>query len=299
MSKAARTVLGVAHSVPSFTAPPGSCDCHVHIFGPDEKFPLSPKRTYRPGPASIEDLNALHRALGIERVVVVHPSPYGADNAVTLDAVRKLGPKARGVAVVDETTSEAALDELHDAGFRGARVNLESHGVSDPAAAGQHLQRAAERVARLGWHVQTYTTLAILSALHDAILKLPATLVVDHFGRAQAALGVAQPGFAQLLALLRSGKVYVKISGDYRISQAADYADAAPLARAMIEANPDRVVWGTDWPHPGGTRRDPDLVVPFLPQDDGRALNRLAEWTRSADELRKILVDNPARLYGF
>jgi predicted TIM-barrel fold metal-dependent hydrolase len=299
MNEAARTVLGVAHSVPTFAAPPGSCDCHVHIFGPDEKFPLSPKRTYRPGPASIEDLNALHRALGIERVVVVHPSPYGADNAVTLDAVRKLGPTARGVAVIDETTSEAALDELHDAGFRGARVNLESHGVSDPAAAGRLLQRAAERVARLGWHVQTYTTLAILAALHDAILKLPVTLVIDHFGRAQAALGVAQPGFAQLLALLRSGKVYVKISGDYRVSHAADYADAAPLARAMIEANPDRVVWGTDWPHPGGNRRDPDLVEPFLPQDDGRALNRLAEWTRGADELRKILVDNPARLYGF
>lgn len=294
----AQTILGVTHTAPSFAVPRGACDCHVHVFGPDEKFPLSPKRTYRPAPAAIEELEALHKALHIERVVVVHPSPFGADNAVSLDAVRKLGSRARGVAVIDEATSETALDEMHAIGVRGVRVNLESVGENDPAAAGQQLQYAASRVVRLGWHVQTFTNLGVIKALHDVIAKLPVTLVVDHFGRAKAALGVTQPGFAELLALVKSGKAYVKISAPYRVSQAPDYADAAPLARALIAANPERIVWGSDWPHPAGARRDPNVVEPFRPEDDGAALNRLAQWAKPA-ELQKILVDNPARLYGF
>ena len=279
--------------------PRNACDCHVHIFGPDERFPLSAKRLYTPGAASIDDLAALHRALHIERVVIVHPSPYGADNAVTVDAVRKLGARARGVAVIDDTITDAMLADMHAAGIRGVRVNLESYGESDPAVAGRHLQQAAERVARLGWHVQTYTNLGILAALHDTILKLPVTLVVDHFGRPQASRGTTQPGFAEFLALLRSGKVYVKISAPYRISQQPHYPDAAPIARAMIAANPDRIVWGTDWPHPGAAKRDPAVIEPFRPEDNGAALNRLAEWTKSPAELQKILVDNPARLYQF
>jgi predicted TIM-barrel fold metal-dependent hydrolase len=296
---ATHKILGVTPTAPSFAVPKGACDCHVHIFGPDEAFPLSPKRLYTPGPASIDDLRALHRALHIDRVVVVHPSPYGADNTCTVDAVRKLGARARGVAVIDDATTDAMLDDMHDAGIRGVRVNLESYGESDPAIAGRHLQHAAERVARLGWHVQTYTNLAILATLHDTILKLPTPLVVDHFGRPKASLGTAQPGFAEILALLRSGKVYVKISAPYRISHQPHYTDAAPIARAMIAANPDRVVWGTDWPHPGAAERNPAVIEPFRPEDDGHALNRLAGWTQSAAELKKILVDNPARLYQF
>jgi len=299
MAEAAQTILGVAHTAPSFEVPRNACDCHVHIFGPDEHFPFSAKRLYTPGPASIADLLALHRALYIDRVVVVHPSPYGADNACTVDAVRKLGTRARGVAVIDDKTTDAMLADMHAAGIRGVRVNLESYGESDPAVAGRHLQQAAERVAPLGWHVQTYTNLAILAALHDTILKLPVTLVVDHFGRPKASLGTDQPAFAEFLALLRSGKVYVKISAPYRISQQPDYADAAPIARAMIAANPDRVVWGTDWPHPGAAKRDPAEIEPFRPEDNGEALNRLVNWTKNRAELQKILVDNPARLYQF
>jgi predicted TIM-barrel fold metal-dependent hydrolase len=299
MAAAAQTALGVAHTAPAFQVPSGACDCHVHIFGPDEKFPLSPKRLYTPGSASIEDLLALHHALHIDRVVIVHPSPYGADNAVTVDAVRKLGARARGVAVIDDATTDAMLTDMHEAGIRGVRVNLESYGESNPAVAGRHLQRAAERVAPLGWHVQTYTNLTILAPLHDIILKLPTTLVADHFGRPKASLGTTQPGFAEFLALLRSGKVYVKISAPYRISQQPHYTDAAPIARAMIAANPDRIVWGTDWPHPGAAKRDPAVIESFRPEDNGQALNRLAEWTTGPTELQKILVDNPARLYQF
>jgi len=298
MNAATPTVLGVAHSAPSFAVPKGACDCHTHIFGPDAKFPLSPKRLYTPGSASIADLTALHNALHIDRIVIVHPSPYAADNAVTVDAVRKLGARARGVAVIDDTTTDAVLDDMHKAGIRGVRVNLESYGESDPAVAGRHLQQAAARVARLGWHVQTFTNLGVLAPLSETIAKLPTPLVVDHFGRPKAALGIAQPGMAELLALLASGKVYVKISAPYRISQQPNYPDAAPIARAMIAANPDRVVWGTDWPHPGAAKRDPAVIEPFRPEDDGAALNRLASWA-SPSELQKILVDNPARLYQF
>lgn len=283
----------------SFDVPAGACDCHTHIFGPDEKFPLSPNRMYTPGAASIKNLNALHKAIHIDRVVVVHPSPYGADNAVTVDAVRQMGNRARGVAVIDDATTDTMLDDMHEAGIRGVRVNLESAGENDPAKAGQQLQNASARVAKLGWHVQTYTNLHVLQPLTDAILQMPTPLVVDHFGLAQAARGVGQPGFAELLSLLRSGKIYVKISAAYRISAVPGHADAAPMARAMIDANPDRVVWGTDWPHPGGKRRNPAEVEPFRPIDNGAALNRLASWTKDSKELAKILVDNPARLYDF
>lgn len=296
---AAKPILGVAPTPPTFEVSRVACDCHTHVFGPADKFPFSSKRLYTPGDASISDLEALHRALHIDRVVVVHPSPYGADNAVTIDAVRKMGKRARGVAVIDDKTSEKELADMHAAGIRGVRVNLETYGESDPKIAGRHLQQAAARVAPLGWHVQTYTNLAILSALHDTILSLPTTLVVDHFGRPQAARGIDQAGFAQLLALLGSGKVYVKISAPYRISEQPHYPDAAPIARAMIDANPDRIVWGSDWPHPGGVRRDPAVIEPFRPEDNGAALNRLAGWTKNRSELQKILVDNPARLYQF
>jgi predicted TIM-barrel fold metal-dependent hydrolase len=299
MSARAQTILGVAHSAPSFAVPRGACDCHTHIFGPDAVFPLSPKRLYTPGPASIDDLVAMHKALHIDRVVIVHPSPYGADNAVTVDAVRKLGARARGVAVIDDDTTEAMLDDMHKAGIRGVRVNLESYGEIESDEAGRCLQHAAKRVARLGWHVQTYTNLGILKPLVDTITKLPTSLVVDHFGRPKAERSMAQPGFAEFLALLRSGKIYVKISAPYRISQQPSYPDAAPIARAMIAANPDRILWGTDWPHSGAAKRDPAVIEPFRPEDDGHALNQLAEWTKSPAELQKILVDNPARLYQF
>ena len=295
-------VLGVAQTAPAFDVPRGACDCHTHIFGPAARFPFSPQRVYTPGDASIEDLEALHRALRLDRVVIVHPSPYGADNACSIDALRRLGARSRGVAVIDAATSGAALREMHDAGVRGVRVNLETGGVHDPVAARRLLEEAAARAAPLGWHLQTFTNLNVIATLHDVMLGLPTTLVIDHFGRAAAAKGVAQPGFDALLSLVRSGKAYVKISASYRISQHPDHEDAAALARALIDANPDRVVWGSDWPHPGGTLRtgaDRDKIEPFIRVDDGRALNRLAEWAGDRSRLTKILVDNPARLYGF
>jgi predicted TIM-barrel fold metal-dependent hydrolase len=299
---ATQPILGVNHTPPAFDVPAGACDCHVHVFGPAERFPFSPDRLYTPGDAPVADLMALQRTLHLDRVVIVHPSPYGSDNICTLDALRLIGARARGVAVIDAKTSDAALRDMHAVGVRGVRVNIESRGEHSSEVAGRLLREAAARVAPLGWHVQVYSNISVLAPLRDTILALPTPLVVDHFGRAQAALGTAQPGFAELLLLLRSGKVYVKVSAPQRVSRAPDYADAAPLARAMIETNPDRIVWGSDWPHPGVmnyAERNPNVIEPFRPEDDGRALNRLAEWTRNRTELVKILVENPARLYDY
>jgi len=296
------TVLGVTQTAPNFDVPPGACDCHVHVFGPPERFPFSRDRVYTPGPASVEDLVALHRTLNLDRVVIVQPSPYGTDNACLVDALRRVGVRARGVAVVDATVRDAALRELQEVGVRGIRVNLETVGERDPAVARTRLEQAVLQAIPLGWHVQVYTNLSVLATLHDSILALPVVLVIDHFGRAHAALGVAQPGFDALRSLLRRGKVYVKVSAPYYISERACYADAAEVARALIDANPDRVIWGTNWPHPGGqfgVPRRPDVIAPFRREDDGRALNRLSQWVSDPSRLRKILVDNPARLYGF
>jgi predicted TIM-barrel fold metal-dependent hydrolase len=295
-------IHGVTHTPPDFAVPPGACDCHTHVFGPAGRYPLSEQRVYTPDDASIESLQALHEALSMERVVIVHPSPYGADNRCSVDAVRRLGPRARGVMVIDAATSDQELQEMHAAGVRGVRINLETGGVNDPAVAGALLRQAAERVAPLGWHVQTYTSLHVIAPLADTIAALPTAVVIDHFGRAEAARGTAQPGFAALLGLVESGKAYVKLSAPHRISAAPDDAATAELAKALIAANPDRMLWGSDWPHPNGQKRaanERNSIEPFAPINDGRALNRFAGWAGSAEMIRRILVDNPARLYDF
>jgi predicted TIM-barrel fold metal-dependent hydrolase len=277
--------------------PAGACDCHTHVFGPPALFPFDPARTYTPGEASVEALVAHQAALGMARVVIVQPSPYGTDNTCTLDAVRRLGTRARAVAVVAPDIDAASLRAMHDAGVRGVRLNLETVGMSDPGVASELLRRAAEMVAPLGWHVQTYTNLGVIAALHGVLSGLAAPLVVDHFGRAMAAGGVDQAGFAALLDLVSTGKAYVKLSAAHRI--AADPDEAGPIARALIAANPARMLWGSDWPHPGGRagRRDPAVVETFEAVDDRQALARLLAW--AGDAAGAILVDNPARVYGF
>ena len=293
-------VLGVNETTPDFDVPTGACDCHVHVFGPPDRFPFSPDRVYTPGLASVDDLMVLQKALRLDRVVIVQPSPYGTDNSCTVDALQQLGSRGRGVAVIDAATTDAALADMHAAGVRGVRLNLETLGQHDPVVAAQQLRWAAARVAPLGWHVQTYTNLSMLTALHETILELPTTLVIDHFGRAPAAPGIEQPGFDRLLALLRTGKVYIKMSAPYQISQVADYADVKAIVDAMVAANPDRVLWATNWPHPlgGGARpRQREGIESFRAEDDGQALNRIARWVTEPEWLRKLLVENPARLY--
>jgi len=286
----------------AFSVPNGACDCHVHVFGPEAEFPFVPSRGYTPPPASAAELTQLQQALRMSRVVIVQPSVYGSDNSCTLDGMRRLGDRARGVAVIDDLTTNEALHDMHRAGIRGVRVNLETAGETDPGAARRNLAVAIERVAPLGWHVQVYTRLSVVAELSDEVAGLPVPIVFDHFGSAQAAGGVDQPGFAALLQLVSAGQAYVKVSAAYRSSEKAPaYGDVAPLAKALIAANPDRIVWGTDWPHPHAASPDMahDQLAPFYDIDDGLALNQLASWAPSAAIRRKILVDNPARLYDF
>jgi predicted TIM-barrel fold metal-dependent hydrolase len=286
----------------AFDVPAGACDCHTHIIGDPATFPFARERTYTPEPALPEEMAALHQRLHIERVVIVTPSVYGTDNAATLYGMKARGATARGVAVIDETTPESALIHFAQAGVRGIRLNLATGGVNDPDVARQRFLAAVDRVKHANWHVQFYTTPAVIVALKDAFAASPVPIVFDHFAGAQAALGTEQPGFADVLDLVKSGKAYVKISGAYRISKAApDYVDAAPLARALIAANPDRILWGTDWPHTAPTPpgKAPTDVTPLSPIDDGRLLNQLPLWAPDAAIREKILVANPARLYGF
>jgi predicted TIM-barrel fold metal-dependent hydrolase/predicted NBD/HSP70 family sugar kinase len=287
----------------NFAVPAGACDCHVHVFAAASEFAFVASRGYTPPPASPDELLKLQNALNLSRVVIVQPSVYGADNSCTLDGMRRLGPeRARGVAVIDAKTTDAELKEMHAAGIRGVRVNLETSGQTDPAQSRRNLAAAVKRVAPLGWHVQVYTRLSVVEALRGDVMKLSVPIVFDHFGGAQAASGVAQPGFSALLELVASGKAYAKVSGHYRSSvQAPAFDDVAPLARALIAANPDRIVWGTDWPHPHHALAGKELseLTPSFDIDDGLALNQVARWAPTAATRRKILVDNPARLYDF
>jgi predicted TIM-barrel fold metal-dependent hydrolase len=287
----------------SFDVPPGACDCHTHAFGDPNRFPFTPSRVYTPEPAPVEEMQALLQVLHVDRVVVVQPSVYGTDNACTLDAVKRLGSRARAIVVIDEKTPDSALDDMHRAGARGIRLNLETSGLTDPVVSGQRLQAAADRVRARGWHIQINTRLSVIHALRDQVKAMPVKIVFDHFGGAQASLGPGQPGFEALTDLVRGGNVYVKVSGAYRSStRGPDFPDAAPLAKALIAANPRRILWGTDWPHPDSSsvpgRKNTDLA-PLLQIDDGRLLNQLPVWAPDAGQRKLILVDNPAELYGF
>ena len=244
-------IHGVFHQPPVHKLPAGSCDCHTHVFGPMAQYPMAPDRQYTPGLAMLDDLLGLHDQLGLERVVIVNASPYGSDNRCTLDALRKLGPRGRGVAVIDAQTSDAQLQVMHDAGVRGVRINLETQGIEDPVFAASQIAWAHQRVKDMGWHLQLYTNLTVFASLERALDPVRVPVVLDHFVRATAAQGTSQPHFEHLLQRMREGRVWVKLSAPHRISRVPDSADARVLAEALIEANPDRVLWGSDWPHSG------------------------------------------------
>ena len=284
----------------SFHVPQGACDCHTHILDP-QRFPYSPTRGYTPEPASVAEMRSLHKALHTDRVVVVQPSTYGTDNACLLDALKQLGPSSRGIAVISDKVTEADLDGMHAAGVRGLRVTLVMPGIS-PEDSRKHVNEALGRIKnRKGWHIQVYAPPTVIAAIHEVVMAAPVPFSFDHFGGVTASKGMDQPGLDAVLSLLHSGKAYVKVSAPYRSSNMApDYADLDPFAKAFIAANPQRVIWGTDWPHPQQEPgRKPDEVSALFQIDDGRDLNRLALWAPDAATRKLILVENPARLYGF
>jgi predicted TIM-barrel fold metal-dependent hydrolase len=272
---------------PSWKAPALSCDCHFHVFGPYDRFPLDAGRHYDPAPALIPAYLRVAEALGIGRMVIVQPSVYGTDNECSLDAAARFGlDRARVVAVVDDSFDEAALRALHARGTRGVRFNA----VSGNGTPLDQLEALARRIAPLGCHLQVYAEGHQLPDLAPRLAALPVPVVIDHMGGVRTAEGVNGAGFQALLRLLGGGRSYVKLCG-YRISSAGPpFADVAPFARALLDAAPDGCLWGTDWPHPS--------LSAWMPED-GALFDLLGEWAPGEAERRRVLVDNPARLYGF
>ncbi|MBX6743213.1 MAG: amidohydrolase family protein [Acetobacteraceae bacterium] len=275
-------------SRPNWQPPANATDCHCHIFGPYDRYPLSPGRSYTPPEASIAQYLEMLETIGLRRTVIVQPSIYGTENAVTLDAVEAIGlDRARAVVVVDDGFSTAQLEAMAERGARGVRFNA----VSGNGTPLDQLESLAERLAPLGWHLQLYTHAEQLPALEAILARLPVPVVIDHMGGVQAQEGgVDSLAFRSLLRLLERG-AWAKLCG-YRSSAGHPYADVLPMARAMIAAAPERCVWGTDWPHPS-------LHSPEEVPDDGYLLDLLGQWAPDPAQRQAILVDNPARLYGF
>lgn len=276
-------------STPTFKAPPGTCDSHLHIIGPFDRFPLNDDRSYTPPESPLEDFLAFQDTLGVERAVIVHPSCYGTMLDITEDAVTRMGARARGIAVVEPTITAGELERLNEVGFRGLRFTTLLRGgasVNDIAA-------MAARIERLDWHVQLFVDGAgQLEAMAPRLKDLPVDVVVDHMGHFPPESGVDHPGFQALLDLVRGGHCWVKLSGSYRVSnERAPWADMPPYAEALIETRADRLVWGTDWPH---------VMLWDRPIPDGAdLLDWVTTWGVDDATLKQILVDNPAELYGF
>jgi predicted TIM-barrel fold metal-dependent hydrolase len=284
-----------------FKVPPGACDAHVHVIGKSEEFPMSSARDYTPPAATVDELRSVLQFLGIERVIIVTPDLYGTDNSATLAAIRTLGEdRARGVAWIDGNTPTEVLDSMTTQGIVGLRVSLYDGKNLNPSIAAQHLQTMFGLAQKRAWHLQFSVPPFVVAALASQLASSPVPLVFTYFGWAQG--GVDQPGFSALLSLVKSGLAYVKLSEPYRLSnKGPTYPDLQPAVGALLAANSDRILWGSGWPHLSGPapRRPVRDITPDLPIDAGDLLNLFAAWVPDLETRRKILVDNPARLYGF
>jgi predicted TIM-barrel fold metal-dependent hydrolase len=272
---------------PAFSLPRGACDTHVHIWGPFDHFPVAKGAPYTPPERTRDDLVALHERLGVDRAVIVQTTVYKSDNRAMLDGIARSGGRWRGVALIDEHFTDADFLSLHEGGVRGVRFGFVKHlgGVPDLAL----VRRTAARIAPMGWHLVLHLDAGNIPEFIDFFGELSLPVVVDHMGRVPVRDGLDQPPFRILLDLLKRPNWWVKVSGAERISETGPpFADAIPFAQRLIEAAPGRVLWGTDWPHPN-VRWEPDEadLVDLLPSFAGAAA------------LHKVLVDNPARLYGF
>ncbi len=273
---------------PDFKMPANACDAHCHVFGPETKFPYAADRSYTPPDAPREGLAALHAKLGIARAVIVHASCHGTDNSATLDALAWAPGRWRGVAVIDDGFTDEQLADMHATGIRGARFNFVQHlgGRPEPAV----FDRVVAQIATLGWHLVLHLDAKDIEELAPMCRALKIPFVIDHMGRVVADKGLEQPAFKALLALMDLPNAWVKICGSERVSTAGPpFTDAAPFARALAKAAPDRVLWGTDWPHPN---------VRWMP-NDGDLVDLIPLFADDAASRQRLLVDNPQALYGF
>jgi predicted TIM-barrel fold metal-dependent hydrolase len=279
-----------AHTLarPQFDVPAGACDTHVHVFGPEAQYPHVPEPHYTLPDGNLPQLESALGALGVERFVIVQPSFYGTDNRCMLDALDVAGPKARGVAMVADETSHEELAAMHTRGVRALRLDLFLRSTLPTTQLRDFIVRSIERTRALGWHVQFYTPGWVVRDLIPFLPELEADFVIDHMGYMLESDGLTRADFDRLLAAVAQGRGWFKLSGPYRLAKDGNYARLKPLAQAIVEAVPDRVIWGSDWPH-----------IPEGGRDTGELLNLLGDWIPDATARRKILLDNPARLFGF
>jgi 2-pyrone-4,6-dicarboxylate lactonase len=271
---------------PRFKLPPGATDAHCHVFGPAAKFPYAPGRRYTPEDAPKEMLRALHDHLGVERSVIVQASCHGSDNAAMLDCIASDPKRYRGVAIVDDTFTDKNYDALHAGGVRGVRFNFVKHlgGAPDMGV----FDRVMDRIKGRGWHVVLHLDAPDIIPLSPMIKRLPLPFVVDHMGRVPAKDGVDQPPLRALLELSRLENCWIKVCGAERISM-PPYDAAIPIAHALVQAAPERVLWGTDFPHPNATHE----------ADEADLVDLVPQYAPDALAQQRLLVDNPAKLYGF
>ena len=274
---------------PAFSVPAHACDCHAHIFGPEERYPTIPDARFANPKVGLADYRRVLRTLGIERAVLVQPHVYGADNRCLADALAQFEGRARGVGVIGTTVADAELDRMHRAGFRGVRINLRNAG----GLALRELALVAERIKPWGWHIEFAPDPQHLPAIARAVREIDVDVVIPHLGRVAADAGVQSPEFQALLGLVRDGRCWVKLSGAHRVSRLPyPHPDVAAFADALIEAAGERMLWASDWPHTSVPVDD------YMP-NDGDMLDLLAAWVPDEKLRQRILVDNPARLYGF
>ena len=278
-----------APRTPLYKAPPLTCDAHCHVFGPMDRYPYAVTRPYTPPEAPFDMCQSLHERLGIGRGVIVNATPYGRDNRVMTDAIAESGGRYRGIANIDERMTDRELEALAEGGVAGCRFTFLARlgGRPDMRA----FDRLVARIAPLHWHVDLYLDAKDLGEFAPRLQKLPIPYVIDHMGLVDASAGLRQPGFMALVALLaRDENCWMKITGPERVSKTGPpFHDAVPFANTLIEAAPDRVLWGTDWPHPN---------VPHMP-NDGDLVDLVPRFAPAADVQRRLLVANPARLYRF
>jgi predicted TIM-barrel fold metal-dependent hydrolase len=273
---------------PKFRPPPLACDAHCHVFGPAAKFPFAPDASYHPPDSPFEGLQKLHKILGFERAVIVHASCHGSDMRATLDGIARSGGKYRGTAIIDENYSEKDFQKMEAGGIRGVRFNFVQHLGGRPDMAFFH--RTVARLKEMNWHLILHLDAHDLVEFREMFMKIPVPMVIDHMGRVVAAKGLEQEPFKVLLDFMRNQNTWVKVCGAERVSsKGPPFDDAVPFARALIEAAPDRILWGTDWPHPN---------VKVMP-NDGDLVDLFPRMAPEPELQYKILVDNPARLYGF
>jgi predicted TIM-barrel fold metal-dependent hydrolase len=279
---------------PSTALPPGACDCHAHICGPAAAYPYGAERIYTPPDATIESYRHLLAVLGVERAVLIQPSVYGSDNRAMLAALQAAGPGFRGVAVVEPTIPAGDVEVLHRAGIRGVRLNLVDRPEGRNAVPVAIVRALADRIAPFGWHIEFLVNLDEALGFAGAVSGLAVPIVLGHLGypRAGAREWIKAPGFEALLALLAGGRCWVKLTGPYRISGAADlpYEDVDAAAAKLAQVAPGRLIWGSDWPH---------VMMKKPMPNDGALCDLLARWIPDPATRARILVENPMELYGF